>query len=428
MFETTGARGALRRLTQSHQAQQHQQCPIVSPTLARKQDSSGGVSRKILAVWLPVAAVCAVGCTPSLADVRLTLLVDCPAESLAPQRDLVIVPTATRHEPRPALPPSLVAELTELGRTDDGCVYIVAPDGSARALSLTPRRRGEVELGTGREALRQKTLDEVLDHLANLTAHRPGADPVAAVNAAIRAHRRPARLVLLTNGAATVEPADLRRQDWSTSGPVLGAFLKAHDQLDLTGWDVTFVGLGEVAGAQPVFHEQARKQLQRFWLGVCSGAGAQRCRTIDGALERRPPIATQPVPVVTPPPPTTFVDKVVSSLGFTFALDSTELSWFADLALRTVVTRVEQHDLIITITGSADASTGDARHNRELSLRRAETVRTRLLQLGLPGDRIVAVDGIGATEQKLDQEQNDPSLIPRHRSVEITFSRRPAID
>ena len=75
----------------------------------------------------------------------------------------------------------------------------------------------------------------------------------------------------------------------------------------------------------------------------------------------------------------------------------------------------------ITVTGHTDGD-GDAEVNERLSLVRAELVRTRLIELGAPADRIVAL-GMGAKEPISDNLTSKGKAT--NRRVEIHVMERP---
>ncbi len=379
-----------------------------------------------LAILAGTLATLLAGC--DLAQVVDPPVAACPADVAQRAETTVLTVPATSAEPLPALSPAVVDELERAGRTDIGCLLLVRPDAEPEALSLTPRRGGQVDVGSRREALRQNTLAAIREHITDLTATEDGLDTLAAIRRATSAHPEPGRLVVLSSGVSTVDPVDLRQLGWDVHGPTLGRFLHREGYLDLTGWEVSFVGLGEVAGNQPPLPAPVRQQLSRTWLGICESAGARRCIDAGAAVEPKPPRSTNAVPPVPLPTTETFVDSMLLSAATSFRFDSDVLSPGADLALGLVVGRVTKNDLILTITGHADASTGDKAYNRDLSRRRAEAVRTRLIQLGLPGDRVVAIDGLGSAGFSAEEEARNPSLRDQHRKVEIHFSRRPSTD
>lgn len=94
-----------------------------------------------------------------------------------------------------------------------------------------------------------------------------------------------------------------------------------------------------------------------------------------------------------------------------------ELDWCA--AAREHLTAHPQ--ATITVRGYTDGD-GDAMVNERLSLVRAELVRTRLIELGAPTDRIIAL-GMGAKEPISDNLTSKGKAL--NRRVEIHVMERP---
>ncbi len=364
-------------------------------------------------------------CQPGIAAEQS--LSPCPDQQGQRAQTLVITATATSAEPAPTLPPSVLARLTELGRQDDGCVLLVPPDGEPEAVSLTPRRGREVEVGSRREQARAQILASVEDRVAAMAARKDGLDLVGALRRAQQAHPVPGTVVVIGSGISTQEPVDLRRQGLGADGRGLATFMKERGWLDLTGWDVQLVGIGQAAGSQPAFSPPQQEKLRGLWLSICRANGARRCQSIETGPTSAPSLSRNKVPVVVPPSDETYSQKILLDVSTTFGISSDLLSRAANVALRAVVRKVENEDLVITITGRTDASTGTESGNLDLSRRRAERVRDRLLELGLPSNRIVWVDGVGSRDTSVAAERADPSLVWRARSVEIGFARRPQL-
>lgn len=361
---------------------------------------------------------------------------DCPADQRqSPQTD-VLTMTATSAEPRVALPDPITTRLTEAGRTQTGCLLVVPPDAPAWSVSLTPRRpNGDVENGTHAETARRKALGTTVDRISGTAATAPGLDVRNAMARVVRAHPQPGSMTVVTSGGATVPPVTIDRLGWNADGIVVGRFLRDVGWLDLTGWDVTFVGLGRTGGSQPELSEPTRRLLVVFWLDVCRGAGARRCTSIDGVLGAPAPLSTNTVPRLQPPddprppgcedtgigcpppaPPPLPADRF-------FELDSAVLSHDADDALSEVVATAVRLNLKVSVTGYADARTGTPAHNLRLSRERAHAVANRLRTLGLPESLRGTVVGVGdRTWDGVEPTDEDAAL---HRKVEIRWTPLP---
>ena len=384
-------------------------------------------AHRATAAIVQVAALTGLALTGCAAPLARATAAECPAGQASRADTVVITATATSAEPRPALPESVVAELTNAGRTDTGCVLIVRPDDTAVARSLTPRRGTEIERGTRREQARQRTLDLVLDEIAHLTATTPGLDTRAALVRAVRAHPTPGRMVVISSGLSTAEPVDLNSTaagaGWRAAGPFLGRDLRTNGWLDLTDWEVDFVGLGSTAGRQAKPSDAARTTLSRLWVGLCGAVGA-RCADLGAPTASGDPFSGNAVPIVTLPEAGVYADRTLLSSSSLFGLGSDVLSAQGLLQLQTVVQRAISDDLLLRIVGSADAATGTPERNLNLSAGRAHAVRRGLMQLGLGDDRVISVEAIGSDQFDPEQEKADPDLQRRHRGVEIVYYHR----
>jgi OOP family OmpA-OmpF porin len=95
------------------------------------------------------------------------------------------------------------------------------------------------------------------------------------------------------------------------------------------------------------------------------------------------------------------VETIIRLDGVQFMLNSSVLKTETVAALnKAVVTLRENPSVAVEVAGHSD-STGDAKYNLWLSQRRAETVRTFLMNGGIDGERITAV-GYGETQPEFD--------------------------
>lgn len=392
----------------------------------RSGQSPRSTTQRRLAQSLAAIAVLLTGTACTTETIAGQVLSPCPAPSDQSASAVVITATATSAEPLVTLPRSVEALLTDLGRGHSGCGVLVAPGGRSTSVSFTPRREGRIEIGSRREQMRAGVLATTEAVIARWMSNDDGLNLVGAMRAAQKAHPVPGHMVVVSSGVSTVEPVDLRRQGFKADGRAIAAFMKQEGWLDLKGWQVDLVGIGETAGSQPALSEPQQAQLKRMWLSICTAAGAT-CRVIDADGEPAPPLSRNTVPVVEPPSDQLFPTTTLLDSSMLFRINSDVLSLAADVGLRAIVQRVMRDDLVITIRGRTDASTGTQAGNLDLSRRRAQRVATRLVQLGLPGDRIFWVDGIGSRGSSKATEADQPNLITLMRSVEIGFSRRPQL-
>ena len=99
-----------------------------------------------------------------------------------------------------------------------------------------------------------------------------------------------------------------------------------------------------------------------------------------------------------------------------FALNSAQLTPTARAVVQEAAQRAQQGQVTrITVTGHTD-TTGSARYNQRLSVRRAEAVKAELVRSGVPADQITTM---GQGEENLAVPTADRVNEPRNRRVEI---------
>ena len=111
----------------------------------------------------------------------------------------------------------------------------------------------------------------------------------------------------------------------------------------------------------------------------------------------------------------------LSSDELSFHKNSIDLKKEAYPILRDVKDYIEKNDFLVSIIGYTDTS-GMASYNKRLSLRRAEIVSSKLIELGLSKDRIVGIIGRGENNPA---ENNDTGEgRGKNRRVEFRFVKK----
>ena len=114
------------------------------------------------------------------------------------------------------------------------------------------------------------------------------------------------------------------------------------------------------------------------------------------------------------------VEQTVTLRAVQFLSGSARLTEDARLALNQIATTLKsQPNLSVEITGHTD-SQGNDNFNLELSRQRAESVRQRLLQRGVDGDRLIA-QGLGESSPVADNSTADG----RRENRRVEFKVRP---
>jgi len=123
----------------------------------------------------------------------------------------------------------------------------------------------------------------------------------------------------------------------------------------------------------------------------------------------------QPAPVVAPPPPAPAITR--SFLVF-FDFDRSNITPEADRVIQQAYDNYRRAGAVrLTLTGHTDRS-GSDRYNQALSLRRANAVKARMMQLGVPEAQIAV---IGRGESQPLVPTRDGVREPQNRRVEIVF-------
>ena len=104
-----------------------------------------------------------------------------------------------------------------------------------------------------------------------------------------------------------------------------------------------------------------------------------------------------------------------------FHKNSINLKEEAYSVLKDIKNYIEENDYLVSIVGYTDES-GIAAYNNRLSLRRAEKVSSKLLELGLSKDRIL--DLIGRGENNPINSNETKEGRERNRRVEFRFIKK----
>ncbi len=104
-----------------------------------------------------------------------------------------------------------------------------------------------------------------------------------------------------------------------------------------------------------------------------------------------------------------------------FKVNSSSISEEAASALKDIKDYVEKNDYDVTIVGYTD-STGLTSYNQKLSLKRAESVSAKLIELGLSPTRIVEILGKGDDNPIASNDTEEGRIS--NRRVEFRLVKR----
>ena len=271
--------------------------------------------------------------------------------------------------------------------------------------------------GIAAEDDRNQFLSGFGEALTQVRARAPEADVLTALDLAGRsagggaAQRsptdqsgdRPGTVVLVDSGLSTVAPLDFRQRGLLDAPPAetVEALRAAGALPGLQGVTVVLAGLGDVAEPQAALAPAQRSSMLALWTAVAEAGGASCVAVVDEPRGGDAPSDVPPVSLVDVPPPVTITPGRTTTLpddnSVGFRPDTAE---FRDRnAARAVLTPFAQFvgespTRRLALTGTS-ARAGTVGGQIDLSARRAEAVKSLLVELGAPADRITT-RGVGS--------------------------------
>lgn len=359
----------------------------------------------------------------------LATLTATAACSEAPERTrdpgaLAIVAGARSNMPPPEIPVELRESVLDEAILNQDTLYFVQVSGEPRVYHTedtssdcdsTDACRFEVE----------DILGVVDTALAQARATAPEADTLGAIAAAARAMEgragRTRRIIVVDNGLQTA--GELRLQSpralFSDSTELVDSLAAGRRLPDLTGVEVTWVGLGSSAAPQQVPDERPRANLRDLWTGIIEKAGGRVTfagSLPDGAAAQTglPPVAAVDVsdePIAPADPcPTVFDDQVGFMANKAEFRDPQRARDVLQPIAAGLATRAQSARLVGYVAQPERVTL------RPLSLQRAEAVRDLLVELGVPASLLTAEGGGLAPGADPD---GPPETLAQYRRVEV---------
>lgn len=253
----------------------------------------------------------------------------------------------------------------------------------------------------------------------DIRAQAPQADMLDALAEAASTVPAGGDVVVMDSGLQTVEPLDFRTGLLSDDPSSIVDYLRHAGELpDLKGRHIYFTGLGWTATPQPTLSISDRQKVVQIWEQIAQAAGAA-CVTLDqtantsNAVPDRPPVAIVTPPPPPPPPTPCSVINLGDANNVGFEFDSTTFRdpSGARATLQKLANVLMQPGESVTLTGST-SSEGSDQYNLDLSLSRANAVKTVLVQLGVPSSEIQTFgDGSHLPGRLNDRGPNGQLLI-----------------
>lgn len=331
-----------------------------------------------------------------------------------PAPPVTVVVTASAAEPAPSSAPivamlkarALHAQAPTAGAVD----IVVAGRPDIVTIDLTPMRKQEVEVVPERaDKLVDAHADELAAALAGMGAGSDELNLLDAYDRGLRHTPDGGTVVVLSSAIQTVDPLDLRSLGWSFDPQAVVADLqRRHAIPDAHGRHVQMFGIGIALNTQPPLPQPQRELLQQLWRQICIAGGAATCEVTDTDVPLSIPTSTRPVSVV-PVPPLSTTESACRTTALSipdavlFDADSAVLRPGADAVLARIAAQLTgcPHGSRITITGhAADVNPGQV-DGQDISDRRAEVCRDRLVAFGVPAEVFAAVHGVADTQPRV---------------------------
>lgn len=316
---------------------------------------------------------------------------------------LVIISGYHANAPCPSIASKVVTDALQTCLDSHGSVDILVNDG-APFIHTTSRFEKVPGNSPGEQAeIDQSTMTQLQDCLAEAMAETPEVDTLAAIHLAARRLSEAEgakRLYILDSGLATTGYLDFTQDLLERGSEEVQKNLTSNHALpDLTGVEVTWFGLGDVAGGQPELTFADRDALEAIWDTILREAGAA-----DVRFSKDPPDFTaeyaQELPYVTPVSVGERIefDPVdINTVKLSFIMNSADFV-NRDAAveeLRPTVDYLLAHPGYQVVLAGTTATDGSNEYCMRLSLERADAAKALLVELGVPESQVAQTVGLG---------------------------------
>jgi outer membrane protein OmpA-like peptidoglycan-associated protein len=373
---------------------------------------------------LPLLAACSDGgFAPGTVDLV------CPPQPGGP---VTLAVGARANSSTPVLPPAIVDLMREAAKESQP-ISLVRVDGSP-TVPFQGTFRSDAANDVARNSELEQFISSIQTRVTALRPNAPEADVLAALGEAARITPEGGTVVLLDSGLQTT--GQIRYQDPGTFGAdpqEFVAYLQNRSLMpSLTNRAVVLVGLGNTAEPQAALDPSLRARVTALWQTVASSAGASCVEVLDTAASRASVNTDIPVTPVTLPTVAPF-----QPCGDTVLRDGDTVGFLGDQAVfrdPAAARRTLQQlaDLLIggrqlvELIGTTATAGSDEAGRVRLSEKRAEAVKSVLVELGVPADRITT-RGVGTSwPDRVNDIAPDGSLIPwaaaLNRSVIVRLS------
>lgn len=395
----------------------------------------------------------------------------CSSETLSP-RDLIIV-AGINSNTRGIAPSDFSDKVYEVAY-NSGTATVIVPDGTPDYdLSETISPPADNPSSENRKRRAVTASNKLMEQITALKPDSPECDLLSALDKAARSAegRNASEVIVASNRLSTAGYLDMRdisAVEMIVIDDVLTELTEKKAIPEWNGKEITWITLS-VAGTQTELTPAADKKLNELWTAIIEAGGGKvrfvNSTAVSTQTEGLPAVTGVAVIPVTSVIETTpledYTPKVTKVQDDSSALDSlpdpdeilkpeeairindTKIKFIeetADLispeaakkALAAVASDIKAADIKITLIGSC-ATYGEEMSNKSLSLKRAQSIKQLLCELGVPEANISCI-GAGYdrsnpyfTEDVGADGLTDREIAPKNRITVLTRSDNPLI-
>lgn len=356
-------------------------------------------------------------------------------EELCPT-NLVILSGNHSNAPVPPINSELVRQAIYESALSCSSISIVIVDGQ-------PYVAGDYLLSSSKKKLSKQKKDQIakkqraslLSVLQKSKAQTPEVDTMGAITLAARGikdKQGEKKLLILDSGLSTAGIVNFDNGLLYEEPETIVNSLKEQSALpDLTGYSITWTGLGDVSSPQEPLLPADIQNLQKIWNAILQASGAE-VKFINGypsvekddglpqvstiLLNKEKPILNQNK---------TMEEKIVlNEEKILFQPDTADFADYDEAikTLRPIAKILKENQIHIGLAGTT-ATLPTNEECKQLSLERAEAVRQLLIKLGVDEGKIKEVIGIGYEHEfhipDIDEQGFQNEKAPLNRTVII---------
>ncbi len=306
-----------------------------------------------------------------------------------------------------------------------GSVNAVAVDGDPK-VQVAPLEMKKPEgriTKSKRKQLAKNNSGAVMTQLATVKAKKPEADTLRAIKVCADALRgepeeNEKKMIICDSGLSTTGALNFCEENlFEAPVETVVEELKAIGEIpDLTGISVTWLGCGDVCGEQATLTSENEQQLEALWTAILTAGGAEEIHidstqaTGENDDTELPPCSTVPIvhkkidiaehlPEVTKLDENSSVKFIGDKAEF---IDPTAAATELAPIAKYLIAHPQEKLYIVGMT----ASVGGPESGKGLSLKRAQTCKTALVNAGVDESRLICM-GMGQIPNSLRTEDTD---------------------